>query len=207
MSGERPRIGLLGGTFDPVHLGHLIVGEEAAGHLELDRVLFVPSRHPWRKAGRDIAPEADRVAMVELAVAGNPRFGVSRVDLEREGPTYSVDTVADIRREAPDANLYFIIGYDALLDLPNWRSPERLAAAVNLVAMVRPGYRIDWGAVSRAIPGAAERITVLQMPVIGISSSEVRRRVADGDSVRYWVPDAVAAYIAGHGLYRDRSDR
>jgi len=202
LNGERPRLGLFGGTFDPVHVGHLIVAEEAAGRLHLDRVLFAPSRHPWRKAGRDIASEQDRVAMVDLALAGNPRFAVSLVDMEREGPTYSVDTVDDIRRQQPDADLFFIIGYDALVDLPNWREPARLATSVNLVAMVRPGYSVDWAVVARAIPQAHDRVTVLQIPVIGISSSEVRARVARGDSVRYWVPDAVAAYIAAHGLYR-----
>ncbi len=201
MSGER--IGLLGGTFDPIHLGHLIVAEEARTRLSLDRLLLVPSRQPWRKAGREIAPEADRLAMVRLAVEGNPGFEVSLVDLEREGPSYSVDTVCDVRATlSPEAELYFILGYDALMDLPHWHAPAELARITRLVTVIRPGYALDWSPLEQAIPEAREAVTLLETPEIGISSTEVRQRVAAGRSIRYWVPDLVAEYIQQQGLYR-----
>ncbi len=201
MSGER--IGLLGGTFDPIHLGHLIVAEEARTRLSLDRQLFVPSRQPWRKAGRGIAPEADRLAMVRLAVEGNPGFEVSLVDLEREGPSYSVDTVCDVRASlSPEAELYFILGYDALMDLPHWHAPDELARITRLVTVIRPGYELDWSPLEQAIPQARETVMLLETPEIGISSTEVRQRVAAGRSIRYWVPDLVAEYIQQQGLYR-----
>ena len=201
MSGER--IGLLGGTFDPIHLGHLIVAEEARTRLSLDRLLLVPSRQPWRKAGREIAPEADRLAMVRLAVEGNPGFEVSLVDLEREGPSYSVDTVCDVRATlSPEAELYFILGYDALMDLPHWHAPDELARITRLVTVIRPGYALDWSPLEQAIPEAREAVTLLETPEIGISSTEVRQRVAAGRSIRYWVPDLVAEYIQQQGLYR-----
>ena len=153
MSGER--IGLLGGTFDPIHLGHLIVAEEARTRLSLDRLLLVPSRHPWRKAGREIAHEADRLAMVRLAVEGNPGFEVSMVDLDRAGPSYSVDTVSDVRATlSPEAELYFILGYDALMDLPHWHAPDELARITRLVTVIRPGYALDWSPLEQAIPQA-----------------------------------------------------
>ena len=201
MSGER--IGLLGGTFDPIHLGHLIVAEEARTRLSLDRLLFVPSRQPWRKAGREIAPEGDRLAMVRLAVEGNPGFEVSLVDLEREGPSYSVDTVCDVRATlSPEAELYFILGYDALMDLPHWHAPAELARITRLVTVIRPGYALDWSPLEQAIPQARETVMLLETPEIGISSTEVRQRVAAGRSIRYWVPDLVAEYIQQQGLYR-----
>ena len=201
MSGER--IGLLGGTFDPIHLGHLIVAEEARTRLALDRLLFVPSRHPWRKAGREIAHEADRLAMVRLAVEGNPHFEVSLVDLDRAGPSYSVDSVSDVRATlSPEAELYFILGYDALMDLPHWHAPAELARITRLVTVIRPGYELDWSPLEQAIPQAREAVTLLETPEIGISSTEVRQRVAAGRSIRYWVPDLVAEYIQQQGLYR-----
>ena len=201
MSGER--IGLLGGTFDPIHLGHLIVAEEARTRLSLDRLLLVPSRHPWRKAGREIAHEADRLAMVRLAVEGNPGFEVSMVDLDRAGPSYSVDTVSDVRATlSPEAELYFILGYDALMDLPHWHAPDELARITRLVTVIRPGYALDWSPLEQAIPQARETVTLLETPEIGISSTEVRQRVAAGRSIRYWVPDLVAEYIQQQGLYR-----
>ena len=205
MTGRR-RVGLLGGTFDPIHIGHLIIGEEARTRLELDTVLFIPSRHPWRKEGREIAPEGDRLAMVAAAIAGNPCFAASSVDLNRPGPTYSVDTVRDVRRQEPAAELFLILGYDALLDLPNWRDPRLLVESAHIVAMLRPSYWVDWAAVEQVAPDARQHITVLEMPGVGISSSEVRRRVASGRSIRYWVPDGVSAYIAERGLYRARSE-
>lgn len=201
MSGRK--IGVFGGTFDPIHLGHLIVAEEAAERLGLEKVFFVPAKDPWRKPRKDVADAVDRLKMVRLAVEGNPRFSVSTVDMEREGPSYSVDTLEDLRRsEGASADFHFILGYDALADLPNWREPGRLADIAHLVAVVRPGYRVDWSALERVVANAQERIALLEIPEVGISSTELRRRVAEGRSIRYWVPESVDAYIRSQGLYR-----
>ena len=198
----RQRVGILGGTFDPIHVGHLIIAEEAYTQLKLERVLFVPSRVPWRKAGRELAEERDRLAMVRLAVAGNEAFCVSTVDLEREGPSYSVDTVREVVRELlEETDLYFILGIDALMDLPYWREPGQLAELTRLVAVLRPGYNLAREQLERAIPRARERLVLLEVPEVGISSTEIRRRVVVGQSIRYWVPDAVAAYITERRLY------
>jgi len=197
------KIGVFGGTFDPIHLGHLIVAEEAAERLGLEKVFFVPAKDPWRKPRKDVADAVDRLKMVRLAVEGNPRFSVSTVDMEREGPSYSVDTLEDLRRsEGASADFHFILGYDALADLPNWREPGRLADIAHLVAVVRPGYRVDWSALERVVANAQERIALLEIPEVGISSTELRRRVAEGRSIRYWVPESVDAYIRSQGLYR-----
>ena len=202
MPGKR-RIGVLGGTFDPIHLGHLIIGEEARARLDLAEVVFVPARDPWRKARRDLAHVSDRLAMVNMAVEGNPAFSVSTVDLNREGPSYSVDTLMDIQEEkGREAELYLILGFDALADVPYWHEPARLASLAHLVAARRFGIEVDWPALEHAIPSAREHITLLDMPLVIISSTEIRRRVAEGESIRYWVPARVEAYIHEHGLYR-----
>lgn len=201
MSGRK--LGVFGGTFDPIHLGHLIVAEEAAERLGLERVFFVPAKDPWRKPRQDVAKAVDRLEMVRLAVEGNDRFSVSTVDMEREGPSYSVDTLGDLRRsEGASAEFHFILGYDALGDLPNWREPGRLADLARLVAVVRPGYRVDWRALGKVVASAKERIVLLEIPEVGISSTELRKRVAEGKSIRYWVPESIDAYIRGQGLYR-----
>lgn len=201
MSGRK--LGVFGGTFDPIHLGHLIVAEEAAERLGLEKVLFVPAKEPWRKPRNDVADANGRLEMVRLAVEGNARFSVSTVDMEREGPSYSVDTLEDLRRsEGASADFNFILGYDALADLPNWREPGRLADLARLVAVVRPGYQVDWRALETVVAGAKERIDLLEIPEVGISSTELRKRVAEGRSIRYWVPERVEAYIRSKGLYR-----
>ena len=202
MSGRK--LGVLGGTFDPVHLGHLIIAEEAADRLGLDVVVFVPARDPWRKERSDIASAADRMAMVRLATRDNPRFRVSEVDLKREGPSYSVDTLDDLREQEDDAQLYFLVGYDTLMDIPHWREPKRLMNLAHLVTVVRPGYAIDFEVLERVMPGVRHNVTLLEIPEVGISSTEVRRRIAAGKSVRYWVPEPVAEYIRQRGLYGAR---
>ena len=205
MPGKR-RVGILGGTFDPVHIGHLIIAEEARSRLELEEVVFVPARDPWRKARHGLAPVEERLAMVRLAVAGNPSFRVSLVDLERQGPSYSVDTILDLRGQfGEDADFYFILGHDALMDLPHWRQPARLTELAHVVSVGRPGYEIGWQQLERALPNAGERILVLDIPEVGISSTEIRQRVASGHTIRYWVPEAVAQYIREHKLYQDAS--
>lgn len=203
MSGE-PRVGVLGGTFNPVHLGHLILAEEARTLLELDRVVLVPARNPWHKSPEKLADGQHRLAMTEIAIQGNPGFVVSSADLVREGETYSVDTIRDLQQEhPPGTEFYFLLGMDSLMELPTWREPQRLAAMAQLVVFLRPGYELDWRALEQAIPLVRTRVTLLDALLIGISSTEVRRRVAAGRSIRYWVPDAVVEYIERHGLYRN----
>lgn len=198
------RVGILGGTFDPIHLGHLILAEQARTYLGLERVLFVPAGQPWRKAGRRIAPVADRVAMVAAALAGDPYFELSLVESEQGEPSYTADTLAALQAQrGPAATLHFILGEDALADLPNWRDPARIAAQARLVVAARAGYAGPPLAVlERAVPGIAARIDVVPMPRVEISSTDIRRRVAAGISIRFLVPAAVEAYLRQHGLYR-----
>lgn len=197
------KVGILGGTFDPLHLGHLILAEQARTRLGLERVLFVPAGQPWRKAGRRIAPVADRVAMVQAALAGDPYFAVSLVESERRGPSYTVDTLATLRAQlGPAAELHFILGQDALGDLPHWREPRRIVAQARLVVAARAGWTPpDLAALEAAAPGIRTRIELVVMPQVEISSTDIRRRVAEGASIRFLVPAAVAAYIERHGLY------
>ena len=193
---------MLGGSFDPIHLGHLIAAEETARQLQLDQVLLTPAKDQWRKPDRDLVLAPDRLAMVRLAVAGNPRLGVSEVDLRREGSSYTKDTLADLDAEfAGGADLFFVLGFDAVTDLPNWREPARILQLATLVTVVRPGYSIPWEALEAVSPQARDRIRPITMPEVGISSTEVRRRLAAGESVRYWVPDTVIDYIHQHHLY------
>lgn len=199
-------IGLLGGTFDPVHLGHLRLAEEAREQLGLDRVLFLPAPRPWRKARRTITPVAQRLAMVRLAVAGNPHFAVSTLELERAGPTYTADTLEALHAElGAGVTLHFILGADALRDLPNWSRPERIVALTRLaVAERRRGALRDLATLEARVPGLTIALERVAMPLLAISSTDLRRRAAAGRSLRYLAPDAVAAYIAEHRLYTDR---
>lgn len=190
------RTGVLGGTFDPIHVGHLLLGEAAREELALDKVIFIPAGHQWRKeeVDREIAPAEHRLAMVRLAIAGNPAFEASSVEIEREGPSYSVDTLEALRAEMPDARLWFIAGADALVDMPHWHEVDRIFELATVVAAGRPGEEERPGAFS-------ERVTWLRMPEIEISSTMIRERVGSGRSIRYMVPDAVREYIAEHRLY------
>lgn len=197
-----PRVGLLGGTFDPVHLAHLRLGEEAAEQLGLDQVLFVLAPRPWRKAGREISPTAQRLAMLELAVRDNPRFAVSTVELDREGPTYTADTLAALHARLDPVALTFILGADALADLPNWDRPDEIVRLARLAVAARSGQRLPNRAELEArVPGLSAAVRV-QMPRLAISSTEIRRKAALGRSIRYLVPDAVALYIEQQRLYR-----
>ena len=203
MTGDKTAIGIMGGTFDPVHMAHLIMAEEALTVLNLSRVVFVPTHIQWRKAHGSYAAPEDRLEMVRLAIGSNPYFSVSTVDLDRGGPSYSVDTLNDLRKEfGSEAELFFVIGTDALMDLPNWREPARLMEQCRLVAVGRPGYKISWDKLEAIIPEARQRTLVLNAPRIEISSTEIRGRLARGESIRYWVPDLVEAYILKHKLYR-----
>jgi nicotinate-nucleotide adenylyltransferase len=199
------RLGVLGGTFDPVHVGHLVLAEEAREQLGLERVLFVPAGQPWRKAGRRISKAEDRLAMLRLAAEDNPAFEVSDLEVSRLGPSYTGETLASIRAEHEGAEIFFIMGEDALADLPNWRDPDRIVELAVLAVARRPSDSPeDRDLELMAI--APGREVWLSMPRIDISASEIRERVQKGLSVRYRVPDAVEAYIREHKLYRDQGD-
>lgn len=203
------RIGLLGGTFDPIHYGHLVAAEEARAVLGLERVLFAPAGVPPHKLGRSITSVADRVEMVKLAIASNPYFELSSVDLQRQGPSYSVDTLAVLRQQlGPEVEVWFIIGLDSLADILTWREPARLVQLARIVAVTRPGYAaFDLARLEPQIPGAKERIIVLSIPEMDISSSNLRRRVFEGRPIKYQLPEAVEAYVYAHGLYLQAEDK
>jgi nicotinate-nucleotide adenylyltransferase len=192
---------MLGGTFDPVHIGHLILGETARGEIGLNRVIFVPTGHSWRKPDREITPAADRLAMLRLAIEGNPHFEISILEVEREGPSYSEVTLAALRDANPGAEMVFILGRDALADLPNWHDPSAVVSLATLAVAAR-GDDMSWVSEVPALARLNARIVSLQMPVIGVSATDIRRRVHDGRSIRYQVPDAVAEYIEARRLYR-----
>ena len=194
-------IGVLGGTFDPVHIGHLIVAEEARLKLGLSKVLFVPAGQPWLKQDRNIAPAVHRVEMVRRAIADNPFFELSTLEVERAGPSYTVDTLTMLGKQLGSrASLFFILGRDTLAELPLWKEPQKVVQLCRLVVPPRLGSR-DLKHLEKAIPGLLERVIQLDMPVIGISSSEIRQRIAQGLPIRYLVPPAVEKYITEHRMY------
>ena len=195
------RLGVFGGTFDPVHAGHLIAAEDARAALSLDEVLFVPAGEPWFKSYRRITPAHHRLAMVRLAVRGNPHFSVSDMEIRREGPSYTIDTLAELRRARPDAELFVILGVDALREIDRWRNPRRLFQMATVAGMARPGASLDPSVLNAAIPGASDRLRLIQSALIDISGTDIRRRVAAGASIRYRVPHAVVQYIRTHNLY------
>ena len=202
----RKKIGVLGGTFDPVHLGHLIVAEDLREKLGLREVLFIPAGRPWLKMKEEktvSAPE-HRLAMVRLAVALNHYFKVSTMEINRPGISYSIDTVLEMKSElGAQTEIYFIVGPDALAELPKWKEPARLVEICRVVGIGRPGYtKANLRKLERSIPGASRRIMMVDVPQIDISSTEIRERIACGLSIRYLVPEAVEKYIAEHKLYR-----
>jgi nicotinate-nucleotide adenylyltransferase len=199
-------LGILGGTFDPPHLGHLILAEMAADSLNLDRVLFVPAGDPPHKSDDAVrAPAHHRAAMVECAIAGNPHFALARVDLDRPGPHYSVDMLGILREEHPQAQLYFLIGGDSLHDLPTWSRPQALLQRAMLGVMRRPGASVDLAGLEQILPGIRDRIVWIDAPQIDISASTLADRIAAGQSIRYQTPDAVHEYIVQNGLYRKQT--
>lgn len=199
------QLGILGGTFDPIHLGHLLVAEAARQGLNLTRVLIVPVGDPPHKQDQNHTPAHHRRAMVEVAIAGNPHFELCPIDLERPGPHYSIDTVHLIRaRYGLSADqCYFIIGGDSLADLPDWHNPTGLIELCRLAVIRRPGHRLDTGALVRQIPGLGERLAWVDMPLIGIAGTDIRARVAAEQSIRYQVLEPVRGYIEQHRLYRN----
>jgi nicotinate-nucleotide adenylyltransferase len=198
------RVGVLGGTFDPIHIGHLVSAEEAWGELELERVVFVPAGLPPHKLDHVVSPVEHRLAMVELAIVSNPHFAVSRVDIDRFGPCYTVDTIELLRDEwGPGAEIYFIMGSDSLLDILTWRNPRRLIRLCRFAVVSRSGYQVDLNELDALLPGVASRVQMLNAPELAISSTDIQRRVREGLSIKYQVPEAVEAYIYRHKLYRN----
>jgi nicotinate-nucleotide adenylyltransferase len=193
------RIGILGGTFDPIHYGHLAIAEEARVGLRLDQILFVPAaRQPLKQAGH-IATPNQRLAMVQLACNTNAAFDVSTIELDRPGPSYTVATLEALR--SIEGDLHFILGTDALADLPRWHGAERVVELARIVAIGRPGYTLDLTPLMHALPQLSERLSFLEGPRLDISSTTLRQRVSENKPIRYQSPDAVVAYIAEHRLY------
>ena len=200
----RVKLGVFGGTFDPVHVGHLIVAEEARERLGLDRVLFVPAGQPWFKTERPVSAVHHRMAMVEAAVAANPSFEVSDMEVAREGPSYSVDTLAELRGCSGDGSeLYVLLGIDALGEIDRWNEPARVFELARVVGLSRPGSQAFAAGTLEAIKaGASQEVILMEGPLIGISGTDIRERVSLGRSIKYRVSDVVEAYIYKHGLYR-----
>ena len=193
----------MGGTFDPIHVGHLAVAEEAREALALDRVLFVPAGQPPHKLPGSVSRVGDRVAMVQLAIADNPAFELSMVEVEREGPSFTVDTVEALAAANPGVELHLILSAETFAELPSWHEPDRLFAAARMAVVPREGYPApDPAWLARAFPGREDRVDYLGGPRLGLSSTALRTRVGAGRSIRYLVPPAVEAYIAEHQLYR-----
>ncbi len=201
------RIGLLGGTFDPVHYGHLGIAEQVAEALTLDHVYFVPAAQPPHKAGQPVSPAADRAEMVQLAISGNPRFAFSRIELERPGPSYSVDTAQELvdeaARQGVEREIFFILSTEALAGLPGWRDPWRLLSLCRVAVVPRMGVAFpDRSWLETRFPGRAARVHCVETTPLSYSASDIRARVVSGRSVRYLVPPPVEAYIRDHRLYR-----
>ena len=199
------KTGMFGGTFDPVHLGHLSIAEEAMTSQGLSKVLMIPAGQPAIKANDDVTPAKHRLAMLQLAVEGRTGLRVSEMEIERPGPSYTVDTIAQQRKSSgADSDLYFIVGWDSLLQLPEWREPSRIIEMCRLIAVPRPGYRRpDMKMLEEKIPGITQRTALLDKPLIDVSASAIRKMVAEGEPVDRFVPASVVEYIEKFNLYRE----
>ena len=194
------RIGIMGGTFDPIHNGHLVAASEVADRFDLDRVVFVPTGEPWQKADRRVSPAEDRYLMTVIATAANPRFTVSRVDIDRSGPTYTIDTLKDLGEQFQGAELYFITGADAMASIMSWHDWEKMFDLAHFVGVTRPGYELS----EKMLPdGHGDLVQLIDVPAMAISSTDIRRRAAAGRPVWYLVPDGVVQYIAKNNVYVD----
>lgn len=201
------RIGVMGGTFDPIHNGHLVAASEVANRFELDEVIFVPTGQPWQKADRHVSSGEDRYLMTVIATASNPRFSVSRVDVDRGKQTYTVDTLRDLRAKYPKADLYFITGADALANILSWQNWQDMFDLAKFVGVTRPGYELSIDHLAAHLESLPEgALTLIEVPALAISSSDCRVRVSEKRPVWYLVPDGVVQYIAKRRLYR-RQDR
>ncbi len=196
------KLGVLGGTFDPVHMGHLVLAEQAREQLGLDTLLWVPAGDPWRKEGATVSTAQHRLAMVRLAIEGNLGFAATAAEVERAGPSYTVDTLRALRDEHMGAQLFFLLGLDALFDVPHWREPAALIELA-VLGVARRGDDVGPNSeeLSRLVLGLSQRVCWIEMPRIDISATDLRRRAAEGRSLRYLVPPAVEAYIVRHNLY------
>ncbi|HET7476074.1 MAG TPA: nicotinate-nucleotide adenylyltransferase [Dermatophilaceae bacterium] len=192
---RRIRLGVMGGTFDPIHHGHLVAASEVRALLGLDEVVFVPTGRPWQKDSREVAPAEHRYLMTVIATASNPRFTVSRVDVDRPGETYTIDTLRELHAQRPDADLFFITGADALAQILTWKDVDELWTLAQFVGVTRPGHELS----GRGLPQG--RLVLQEVPAMAISSTDCRQRVGKGEPVWYLVPDGVVQYIAKHHLY------
>jgi nicotinate-nucleotide adenylyltransferase len=191
----------MGGTFDPIHHGHLVAASEAASRFALDEVVFVPTGQPWQKQERVVSPAEHRYLMAVIATASNPRFTVSRVDIDRQGPTYTVDTLRALKEEHPgDPELFFVTGADAMLEIFAWKDADDVLELAHFIAATRPGYDIP--AFEQEAPTRHPHVSVMTVPALAISSTDVRRRVKEGRPIRYLLPEGVKSYIEKVGLYR-----
>ena len=196
------RIGVIGGTFDPIHFGHLAAAEEARVRVNLEKVLFVVALLPPHKLDDEVTPVEHRLAMVRLGIASNPYFEVSHVDMDRPGPSYTVDTISILREQwGPGTELFFVMGLDSLVEMPTWHQPERLIRLCHVVAVTRPGVEVDLPALEMSIPGISARLEIIDMPEVEISSSDLQRRLREGLPIKYQVPEEVERYIREHRLY------
>ena len=197
------KVGIMGGTFDPIHIAHLIIGEEARTRLALDRVIFIPAGEPWMKPGHTVSAAAQRAEMVRLAISSNPAFSLSLNETERPGPTYTVDTLEQLLGELGyDTQLFLLLGWDSVAEMASWKAPYRISKMATVVAFPRPRFsKPEITVLERAMPGIADRIVFLDTPYLEISSTDIRTRIAEGGSVRYMVPDAVVQYITENKLY------
>ncbi|HEX9712639.1 MAG TPA: nicotinate-nucleotide adenylyltransferase [Actinomycetota bacterium] len=196
------RLGVMGGTFNPIHTGHMVAADEARQAFELDEVVFVPAGHPWQKADVDVAPAEDRYLMTVIATSPHPAFTVSRIELDREGQTYTIDTLRALREQRPDPELFFITGADAVLQILSWKDPAAILREARFIAATRPGYDLE--RLEKELPeGLEDRVAVMEIPALAISSTDVRRRVQEGRPIRYLVPEGVAAYIEKRRLYKE----
>ncbi|MFQ6016360.1 MAG: nicotinate-nucleotide adenylyltransferase [Anaerolineae bacterium] len=195
-------LGVFGGTFDPIHCGHLVAAEEARVRLNLREVIFAPATIPPHKVGEVITPIEHRLAMIRLAIASNPHFTLSLVDVNRPGPAYTVDSIHLLQEEwGPEVKIYFIMGLDSLEEILTWHRPELLIQSCHLAVVNRPGHNADLSTLENSLPGLSRRVTFVPMPQLDISSTDLQRRVREGRSIKYLVPEAVEAYIHSHGLY------
>jgi nicotinate-nucleotide adenylyltransferase len=202
--GHRYRLGVMGGTFDPIHHGHLVAASEVASRFALDEVVFVPTGRPWQKEAKEVSEPEDRYLMTVIATASNPRFTVSRIDIDRPGPTYTIDTLHDLRTErGDDVDFYFITGADALAQILTWRGVEELFDLAHFVGVTRPGHDLAVPPVGQVPDG---RLTLMEVPALSISSTACRERVSAGEPIWYLVPDGIVQYIAKRGLYQPDDD-
>ena len=191
----------MGGTFDPIHNGHLLTAEEAAVQFGLDEVVFVPTGHPWMKEHKEVSAPEHRYLMSVIATASNPRFSVSRIEIDRAGPTYTVDTLRELKGlDGDEVDLFFVTGADAMLEILQWKDPEEILALAHFIAATRPGY--DLTRFEAEAPTRHPNVSVMNIPALAISSTDIRKRVGEGRPIRYLVPEGVKSYIEKAGLYR-----